>query len=101
MINFSITEEQAEELKAIWTKATVDTATENKDILYVKLEGLGRQLRMLRLKKGISIKALSEQADISTAFMCKVEHGQMTLTKSAQLCSWVKALGYSEVRISL
>lgn len=101
MINISLTEEQAEELKAIWTTATVEKDTNNEDILYVKLEGLGRQLRMLRLKKGISIKWLSEEANISPAFMCKVEHGQMILTKSAQLCAWVKALGYSEVRIAL
>ena len=72
------------------------------NVLYVTdFEKVGRQLRLLRIKRGISIKEISEAVDISPAFMCKVEHGQMRLTKTVQLMAWVKGLGYDEVRLTL
>lgn len=74
----------------------------NRKILVIQdFDKVGRQLRLVRMKKGIPLMDLSKQVGVTYAFMCKVEHGQMTLTKTKQLMDWVKGLGYDEVRLPL
>ena len=74
----------------------------NRKILVIQdFDKVGRQLRLVRMKKGIPLMDLSKQVGVTYAFMCKVEHGQMTLTKTKQLMTWVKGLGYDEVRLPL
>lgn len=73
----------------------------NKALLITDFDKVGRQLRLIRMKKGIPLTDLSEKVGVTYAFMCKVEHGQMSLTKTRQLMDWVKGLGFDEVRLPL
>lgn len=58
---------------------------------------IGTQLRSVRMKKNIALTDLAKQVGITQAFMCKVEHNQLTMTKIRQLLAWVKALGFDGV----
>ena len=79
---------------------TVEEST-RKILVIQDFNKVGRQLRLVRMKKGIQLTDLSKQVGVTYAFMCKVEHGQMSLTKTKQLMTWVKGLGYDEVRLPL
>ncbi len=98
----TLTPEQIEELRIDLHNAQDVNAYDTLKKLYIKDYGtVGKQLRGLRLRAGISIHDLSRQVGVSESFMCKVENGQMKLTKMEQLRLWVKGLGFDEVIIRL
>ena len=61
---------------------TVEDTTGRKTLVVQDFDKVGRQLRLIRMKKGIQLSDLSKQVGVTYAFMCKVEHGQMKLTKT-------------------
>lgn len=97
-----LTPEQEQELTAVFSRAGAGVLTQDVRALYISdFEHVGRQLRTIRLKKGISLIDLSRKVDVTYTFMSKVEHEKMKLTKTRQLMAWVKGLGFDEVYLKL
>ena len=101
-IYIDLTPEQARQLSISLSNLKLSGTIDTPRVLYVDdFDNIGKQLRNIRLKQGINISDLAKEVGITQAFMCKVEHGKMTLTKTKQLMAWIKALGFDEVHLNL
>lgn len=102
-ITLTLTPSQVKELDiAIRNNAPITLYKDSKRVFYISdFSCIGRQLRRIREKKGITIAELSQKVGITPAFMSKVECNKMSLTKTRQLIAWVQGLGFDEIYFDL